>query len=94
MSKKTWKLSVTLEVADTWVADGFNASDRVDEIAQRLADMLPYATPDEVKVKVEVTAAPTPEIIRHLQDGLDGYCRQCHMSHPGFYCTGQPATHS
>jgi len=64
---KTWKIEVTLKVADNWVEDGFDASERLQQIEQSFADLLPYAYDEEVVVKAKVTSAPERKVIRELQ---------------------------
>ena len=68
---KTWKIEITMKVADSWVADGFNASNenRIEEIKELICGMLPYAYDHEVEVDVKVTKAPEPKVIEQLQNG-------------------------
>lgn len=60
---KTWIFK--LEVADSWVADGFDCTEEhLEEIAGRI---LPYAYSHEVKLSV--VKAPDAQVIRDLQSG-------------------------
>ena len=58
---KTWKLEVTLKVADCWIEDGFDAGSPawITGIQEALEELLPYANPgQEVKAKVKILSAP------------------------------------
>lgn len=68
---KTWKFEITMKVADSWVADGFDASqeNRIEEIKEAMQGMLPYAYGHEVLVNVNVTKAPDQKEIEELQNG-------------------------
>lgn len=39
---KTWKIEITMKVADSWIADGFNASDleRLEQAEEAFRQML------------------------------------------------------
>lgn len=70
--KRTWKIELTVSVDDTWIADGFDASERIDQIQDLLAgDLLPYAYGHEIDVKAKVKTAPRRSIIRKLQGYQD-----------------------
>lgn len=64
---KTWKIEIELKVSDNWVEDGFDASERTEQIAEMMQGLLPYAYGHEVKAKVKITKAPTKDEIRKLQ---------------------------
>jgi methyl coenzyme M reductase subunit D len=64
---KTWKIEITLKVDDSWVADGFDASERIEEIEDLMTNMLPYAYEHEVQAKVKILKAPAKEAILKLQ---------------------------
>lgn len=68
---QTWKMEVTLKVANSWVADGFNLSQplRIEEVEEKLQSMIPYAYGHEVQVKVKITSAPKAKTIEQLQNG-------------------------
>lgn len=66
---QTWKFEVTMKVADSWVADGFDGSGRVEEIKEAMQGMLPYAYGHEVQVAVKVTQAPDPKVVTALGNG-------------------------
>jgi methyl coenzyme M reductase subunit D len=68
---KTWKFEITMKVADSWIADGFNGSDesRIEQIAEAMHAMLPYAYEHEVEVTIKVTKSPDPKVIEGLQNG-------------------------
>ena len=64
MSKsKRFKWTVEIEVDEKWVADGFDLTN--DNIINRLQDMLPFATSDEVSGKI--LKAPSKKAIRVAQ---------------------------
>lgn len=69
---QTWKIEVTMTVADSWIADGFNLAERVQrgEIVEHMQELLPYAYGHEVVVKVKVLKAPDERVIKNLQEGL------------------------
>ena len=66
---QNWKLEVSLSVADSWVADGFNAKERLDDIVEQIQSILPFAYGHEVKVKVRLTSGPDPKVVKALQNG-------------------------
>ena len=60
---KTYKWTVTFEIDETWVADGFEMTDeRAHEI---IWNALPYATGDELQAKV--IKAPSQAAIKKAQ---------------------------
>ena len=66
---RTWELNVKISVADSWVADGFNLKERMDEVEEALTRMLPFAYGHELEIKLKILSAPTPQVIAALQDG-------------------------
>lgn len=66
---KTFKIEITLKVADSWVADGFDASERLEEIEEQIASILPFAYGHELQVKAKVIYAPSKAVINGLQSG-------------------------
>jgi len=66
---KTWKIEITMQVADSWVADGFDLKERTKEIGDAFSAMLPYAYENEVKVNIVFKSAPTGEALYELQTG-------------------------
>lgn len=66
---KTFKFEVTMKVSDSWIADGFQISDRIDQIEETIQGLLPYAYGHECVVKVKVTKEPEAKIIQQLQNG-------------------------
>jgi hypothetical protein len=66
---KTFEVRVRMQVADKWIADGFDLNERKEEIADAFTAMLPYAYEREVNVDVLITKSPTGEQISDLQDG-------------------------
>lgn len=64
---KNWKIEITLKVDDSWVEDGFDASERIEDIQDKIASLLPYAFGHEVIVKAKITQAPAKEVIKKLQ---------------------------
>lgn len=67
MSNQTWEIKLKLSVADSWVADGFDAAERLEQIEDLLAELLPYAYGHEFKVKATVTKKPPIEKVKELQ---------------------------
>lgn len=64
---RTWKIEIEMKVADAWVADGFDASERIEDIQDALSHLIPYAYGNEVTVKAKIISAPKQEIILKLQ---------------------------
>lgn len=60
---RKYKWVVEIEVADTWVADGFDLDD--DRAHKMLAEHLPYAYGHELKARV--LKAPDPDAIAKEQ---------------------------
>ena len=67
MKAQTWKIEITLNVDNGWVADGFDASERVEEIAELMKGMIPSAYAHEVQANVKIVKAPAKDKIRELQ---------------------------
>lgn len=66
---KTWKLQLTVTVADSWIEDGFNMAERLTDLEEQVQSMLPYAYGNEIQVKATITKAPTAKAIEQLQNG-------------------------
>lgn len=66
---KNWKIEGSISIADSWVADGFNLKQRIEEMEELLQSMLPYAEGNEIIVKIKITAAPAQVLIDALQNG-------------------------
>jgi hypothetical protein len=66
---KSWDVKITMSVADTWIADGFDLSERIEDIKEQFKDMLPSAYDNEVKVNVVITKKPEPSKIEALRNG-------------------------
>lgn len=64
---KTWKIEIKLKVSDNWIEDGFDASERTQEIADMMQGLLPYAYGNEIQAKVKIIKAPSKEEILKLQ---------------------------
>jgi len=65
---KTWKFTVTLKVNECWVEDGFNLSNRINELKQYFEEQLiPYATEGEITAEIKITKAPRKEDILKSQ---------------------------
>ena len=65
---RTWTLEVTISVADSWVADGFEATP--NRIADTLTDaILPWAGGGEKEVTARAITSPSPAEIAKLQSG-------------------------
>jgi len=60
---KFYKWTVEIEVAETWVEDGFDITDK--NILDRLGNLLPYAYGHEFRGKV--IAAPSAEEVSKCQ---------------------------
>jgi hypothetical protein len=62
----TWKLEITIRVAESWVADGFQATPEcIEELLE--AKLLPYAQSYEKIVTVKTRRAPNAARIAKLQ---------------------------
>lgn len=66
---QTWELKIKVSVADSWIADGFNMKERLEDLQDQVKSMLPYAYGHEVKVKATILTHPNYEVINQLQDG-------------------------
>ena len=66
---QTWNLNLKISVADSWVADGFDLSQRIKELEEAVANMLPYAYEGEVIVETKILSAPTKATLQAIQDG-------------------------
>lgn len=68
---KTWEFKIKMSVADSWVMDGFDASqgNRIEEIKEAIQGLLSYAYGNEVKVDVKILKAPDQKVIEKLCDG-------------------------
>jgi hypothetical protein len=64
---KTWKIEINLKVSDNWIEDGFDASERIEEIAEMMQQLLPHAYGHEVQANVKIVKAPSKEVINKLQ---------------------------
>lgn len=64
-----WKLRIDVEVADSWIADGFNLSERLNEVQEAIKNMLPQAYDHEMAVKVKVLEEPGKDNIEGLISG-------------------------
>jgi len=66
---QTWELKIKVSVADSWIADGFNMNERLEDLEDHVRSMLPYAYGHEVKVKAKILKHPVYEVLNQLQDG-------------------------
>lgn len=66
---KTWKLEITVKVADSWVTDGFDLKERLEQIEEQLTTMLPFAYEHELQIKARIVSAPDRKVIEQLQNG-------------------------
>lgn len=64
-----FKFEVTMKVADSWVADGFQVKDRLEQIAETLSGLLPYAHGHECVIEVKEISSPKASVITSLQNG-------------------------
>lgn len=68
---KTWRVTLEITVADTWVADGFDLDTRADVEEDfenfYLAHRLGWATSDERSVKCVKLEGPSLASVRKLQ---------------------------
>lgn len=49
---KTWKVTLTVAVAESWIDDGFDMTEHHKELEAAVRDMLPFALMNEVQVEV------------------------------------------
>lgn len=68
---KNWTIKVKLSVADSWISDGFNAKERLEQIEELLTQLLPYAYGHEFKIKATIESAPKEDEILKLQGYKD-----------------------
>jgi hypothetical protein len=66
---QNFSFKVKMQVADSWVADGFQIKDRIEQIEELIQGLLPYAYEHECIVKVTVTGSPSDATIEALQTG-------------------------
>lgn len=66
---QTFSFTVKMKVADSWVADGFQVKDRIEQIQDKISELLPYAYGYECKVTVKITGSPSDATIEALQNG-------------------------
>lgn len=66
---RTWTAKLTVSVADSWVADGFDLKNRIEEMQEMLSAMLPHAYEHELQIKIEIQSSPSEKVIDGLQDG-------------------------
>lgn len=64
---KTWELKVKLEVGNVWLEDGFDASERIEEINDLLSSLLPHAFGSEFKITTKIIKAPKKEELLKIQ---------------------------
>lgn len=50
---KLFKLEIWVTVSQNWIEDGFEMSEREDEIKEAFANMLPHAYEHEVKTEIK-----------------------------------------
>lgn len=67
MAKKTWVFQITLQVDESWVADGFDGKERTEEIEALLEGLLPYAYSHEYKIKCKCVKSPSAEEVLKIQ---------------------------
>lgn len=63
---KKWKITLILEVSNNWIKDGFDASERLEQIEELVSTLLPSAYEEEFKVKAKVTTAPDPKVLAEM----------------------------
>ena len=51
---KKWKLEIEIDVSQNWIDDGFDLSERQEEIEELLRSMLPYAYEHEMEIKIGI----------------------------------------
>lgn len=68
---KTWEIKLTVSVADSWIADGFDMAERLGDLTEQVQSMLPYAYTHEIAVKAKITKAPDAKQIAALQKPKD-----------------------
>jgi hypothetical protein len=55
---KTYKVEIEMQVAESWIQDGFRLEDKQQLIEDKLGWLLPYAESHEFKVKVTKIIPP------------------------------------
>ncbi len=65
---KKFKVLLTVEVSDNWIADGFNLAEpeRLEQLKEAVENMLPYAYEHELKVVATVQSQPNIEVLNKL----------------------------
>lgn len=68
---KQWKIEITMKVADSWIADGFDLVQRIEngELEDHMKSMLPHAYGHEIVIGTKVLSAPDKKVIEGLQNG-------------------------
>lgn len=64
---QTWNININLKVADSWIADGFDAAERIEQIKELLTELLPYAYDHELIITPTIKTAPKKDKINELQ---------------------------
>ena len=69
---KTYKLQIEINVAENWIADGFNPETKEwrEDIEEAIVSLLPYADEHEFIVKVTKVTPPTFTIQEREDMGL------------------------
>jgi len=49
---KTFRVNIEIKVAQCWIEDGFDLSEREQQIIDAFKEMLPYAYDDEMVIKI------------------------------------------
>jgi methyl coenzyme M reductase subunit D len=68
---KNWTIKLKLSVDETWIKDGFDAKERLEQIEELITQLLPYAFANEFRVKASIETAPKEEDIKRLQGYID-----------------------
>lgn len=56
---KNWEIKVKISVAESWVIDGFDMAQRLEEVEELLTQMLPYAYGYELNIKATLIKSPS-----------------------------------
>ena len=67
---RKWEVLVKLSVADSWVADGFDAKEYSEELIGAVKELLPHSYDYEVDVHLVFKKWPADSIISGLRNGL------------------------